>query len=104
MTRILRSDGIGEGPYNEADPEATPPLRKIVCSFVDDGACHTTKNQDHIDALARVLRQLAENNVTVKLEKCEWGTDEGSMLGHKNKFGKGIQADSDKINHIKVLG
>ena len=41
--------------------------------------------------------------MTVKLEKCEWGTDEGSMLGHKIKCGKGIQADSDKINHRQTL-
>jgi len=38
--------------------------------------------------------------VTVKLEKCTWGTDEGSMLGHKVKCGLGIQADSDKIDHM----
>ena len=54
LIRILRSDGLGKGPYNEADRNAVPPLRKIVCSFVDDGACHTTANQDHVDALARV--------------------------------------------------
>ena len=60
-----------------------PPLRKIVCSFIDDGAVHTTKHQNHVDALARVLTKLADNNVTIRMAKCMWGTDEGKLLGHQ---------------------
>ena len=104
LTRILRSDGQGEdGPYNAADSEAVPPLRKVVCSFVDDGAVHTTKQQSHVDALARVLSQLAENNVTIKMEKCTWGTDEGKLLGHQVRLGDGLRADIDKVEAMATL-
>jgi len=79
LTRILRNDDQGEdGPYNEADPQAVPPLRKVVCTFVDDGAVHTTKNQCHLDALKRVLLRLADNNVQLK-----WRSAHGpQMKGH----------------------
>ena len=53
--------------------------------------------------MTRVLKQLWRNNVTVKLRKCIWGTDEAKLLGHFVQCGKGVQADDEKVQAIAAM-
>ena len=70
---------------------------------MDEGTIHTTPLQDHIDATARVLKQLARNNVTVKLRKCQWATDEAKLIGHVVKCGEGFTVDPGKFEDMRAI-
>ncbi len=83
--------------------EQGPILHETAEVFVDDGTVHTDDTQDHVNELARVLKQLWRNNVTIKMKKCIWGTDEAKLLGHRILCGVGVEPDIDKVVHILGL-
>ena len=80
-----------------------PLLHHTVECFVDDGTVHTNPTQNHTDELARVLKQLWRNNITIKMKKCIWGTDEAHLLGHVVECGKGIKPDERKVHDILAM-
>ena len=71
--------------------------------FVDDGTIHTTDEQDHINEVARCLKQLMIHDITIKMAKCIWGTDEADLIGHIVKCGEGIRPDTKKINDLLAV-
>ena len=71
-------------------------------TFVDDGTIYTGKRQTHIDEVARCLKQLMIHDITIKLAKCTWGTDETTLIGHVVKCGQGVSADIDKISDLSA--
>jgi hypothetical protein len=80
-----------------------PILNETVKMFVDDGTIYTGKMQSHIDEVARCLKQLMIHDITIKLAKCTWGTDEANLIGHIVKCGQGVSADIDKISDLLAI-
>ena len=74
-----------------------PILHETVEMFVDDGTIHTTDEQDHVDEIARCLKQLMWHDITVKIAKCTWGTDEASLIGNGVRCGQGVMASKAKV-------
>ena len=105
---VLREDhpdslpaGINPDTGQQYKPE--PILHETVEMFVDDGTIHTTDEQDHIDEVARCLKQLMIHDITIKMAKCIWGTDEANLIGHEVKCGEGIRADTGKIADLLAV-
>ena len=105
---VLREDhpdsipsGINPDTGHKYKPE--PILSNTVEMFVDDGTIHTTDEQDHINEVARCLKQLMIHDITIKMAKCIWGTDEADLIGHIVKCGEGIRPDTKKINDLLAM-
>ena len=100
--------GINPETGQHYKPEAI--LHKTVQMFVDDGTIHTSDDQDHINEVARCLKQLMIHDITIKMAKCIWGTDEATLIGHVVKCGEGIKSDTNKIadllavSHLPTIG
>ena len=60
-------------------------------------------NATRVNELARVLTQLWRNNVTIKMKKCVWGTDEAVLLGHKICCGRGVLPNDRKIADMLAI-
>ena len=80
-----------------------PLLHRVVDIFVDDGTIHTQAHQNHVNEVFRVLMQLRRNNVTIKLKKCIWGTDEATLIGHEVRCGVGISPDREKVKDMLAM-
>ena len=87
--------GVNPDTGTQYKPE--PILHNTVEMFVDDGTIHTTEMQDHINEVARCLKQLMMHDITIKMAKCIWGTDEANLIGHIVRCGEGISADTKKV-------
>ena len=108
IEKVLRED------HPESVPESVDPttgkahtvkpiLHSTVEMFVDDGTIHTNKGQDHIDEVARCLKQLMWHDITLKISKCMWCTDEATLIGHTVKCGHGIMADPGKVADLLAI-
>ena len=42
-------------------------------------------------------------DITIKMAKCIWGTDEADLIGHTVKCGEGIRPDTKKINDLLAV-
>ena len=78
---------------------ASKAWRKIASLYIDDicvhGPIHT-----HVNDLAKVLKRLKGNNVSLKMVKCEFAVTKGKFLGHIVHAGKGISSDPKKVQGI----
>ena len=90
MEAILESDAQG------------PVLHEIAQIYSDDGTVFSCEN-DHLDDLTRVLKLLLLNNVTLKLKKCIWCTDQARMFGFDVRCGVGVAADITKVTAIGAM-
>ena len=77
-------------------------LHNIASSYSDDGAVYSTTN-DHIDDLTRVLKLLKKGGAVLGLKKCIWCTDEGKFCGFEVVCGRGIKADTEKIEALASM-
>ena len=77
-------------------------LHNIASSYSDDGAVYSTAN-DHIDDLTRVLKLLKKGGAVLDLRKCIWCTDEGKFCGFEVVCGRGIKADTEKIEALASM-
>ena len=50
--------------------------------------------------MARILKRLRGNNVSLKMVKCEFGVTKGKFLGHIVKAKQGVLADESKVHAI----
>ena len=57
---------------------------------------------DHLSKVQEVLNRLKKHNLSLKLSKCQWATQEISYLGFKVST-HGVAPDEAKINAIKHL-
>jgi len=67
-----------------------------VAVFVDDVLVGTDSEKGHNEIVAEVLKQLEENDLYVKPEKCLWKTNKVNFLGVVMGQGK-IEMEEDKV-------
>jgi len=87
----------------EADIENYPKWQHSwwrIASLYLDNVCVHGKVVNHVDDLARVLKRLRGNGVSLKMVKCDFAVTKGKFLGHVVNAKKGISADPDKIGAI----
>ena len=80
MNKILR-DMINEGK---------------VAAFVDDMLIGTETEEEHNELVEEMLKQLEENDLYVKPEKCAWKVQKVNFLGVVMGEGK-IEIEEDKV-------
>jgi len=74
-------------------------LDKFVVVFIDDILVYSKDDQEHEEHLRLVLQKLRENQLYVKLSKCEFWLNEVSFLGHVIPDG-GIAVDPGKVRDV----
>jgi len=70
-----------------------------VAVFVDDVLVGTDSKEGHDKIVAEVLKQLEENDLYVKLEKCSWKTSKVNFLGVVMDQGK-IEMEEEKVEGV----
>jgi len=70
-----------------------------VAVFVDDVLVGTDSEEGHDEIVAEVLKQLEENNLYVKPEKCSWKTSKVNFLGVIMGQGK-IEMEEEKVEGV----
>ena len=73
-----------------------PFLRRFVLVFFDDILVYSTSAEEHVHHLQLVLAKLEANQLYANLNKCEFGKEEVSYLGHIVSA-KGVAADMSKV-------
>ena len=74
-------------------------LDEFAISYIDDILIFSNSLEEHHVHVRRVLKKLLENNLYVKLEKCEFDVTETSFLGYMLSK-DGLKADPEKIKAI----
>jgi len=74
-------------------------LDKFVISYIDDILIYSNTLDEHHEHVKKVLKKLLENNLYVKLEKCEFDVTETAFLGYILSK-DGLKVDPDKIKAI----
>ena len=77
-----------------------PLLGVSVLSYIDDILIYSSTLLDHINDVRKVLRLLKQNQLYVKLKKCEMFVNTCAFLGHRISS-DGISVEEDKIKEIK---
>ena len=75
-------------------------LWRFVLVYIDDLIIYSNDMEEHIKHIRLVFEKLAEFQLRLKVEKCEFATEEVAYLGHvisKN----GVKPDPDKIRAIE---
>ena len=70
-----------------------------VCVFLDDVVVAGQTAESHGDALRQVLHRLREAGLKANREKCCFGLESVTYLGHKVS-GKGVETTDDKVTAI----
>ena len=81
------------------DKVITPDLKPNVLCYLDDIIIVTQNFADHLKYLNLELDKTEKTNLTIGLNKCEFGCSEIKYLDFKVN-GKGLQIDDDKIQSI----
>jgi len=74
-------------------------LDEFVISYIDDILVYSNNVEEHHEHVKKVLKRLIENNLYVKLEKCEFDVEETTFLGYvisKN----GLRMDDSKVKAV----
>jgi len=72
---------------------------QFVVIYLDDIVVYSQNLRDHQDHLRIILQTLRENELYVKAEKCTFGSEEISFLGHRVGRGQ-IQMETEKVRAI----
>jgi len=70
-----------------------------VVAFVDDVLVGTETEESHDEVVEEVLRQLEENNLYVKPEKCMWKVRKVPFLGVVMGEGR-VEIEEDKVEGV----
>ena len=70
-----------------------------VAVFVDDVLVGTDSEERHDEIVAEVLKQLEENDLYMKPEKCSWKTSKVNFLGVVMDQGK-IEMEEEKVEGV----
>ncbi|CAB4408573.1 unnamed protein product [Rhizophagus irregularis] len=74
----------------------------FVTVYLDDIMIYSRNFEEHLEHVNRVLNKLKENNMIVKLKKCQFGLRNINFLGHI--VGKdGLRPDEKKVEKIKSI-
>ncbi|CAB4418771.1 unnamed protein product [Rhizophagus irregularis] len=77
-------------------------IGEFVTVYLDDIMIYSRNFEEHLEHVNRVLNKLKENNMIVKLKKCQFGLRNINFLGHI--VGKdGLQPDEKKVEKIKNI-
>jgi hypothetical protein len=74
-------------------------LDKFMVVFIDDILIFSKNEEEHDKYLRMVLQKLRENQLYIKLNKCEFWLTEVSLLGHIISAG-GIHVDPSKVKEV----
>ena len=74
-------------------------LDDFVISYIDDILIYSKTIEEHHIHVRRVLKKLLENNLYVKLEKCEFDKSETTFLGYVISK-DGLKMDKEKVKAI----
>ena len=77
-----------------------PYLGKFVLVYLDDILVYSKTLKEHEDHLAKVLQLLQDNELYVKLSKCDFEKEELKFLGHIVS-GDGMKVDPTKTAVVK---
>jgi len=70
-----------------------------VAAFVDNVLVGTETEEGHNEVVKEVLRQLEENDLYVKLDKCMWKVQKVPFLGVVMGEGK-VEIEKDKVEEV----
>ena len=73
--------------------------KEKVAAFVDDVLVGTETEEGHDEVVEEVLKQLEENDLYVKLEKCVWKVQKVPFLGVMMGEGK-VEMEKDKVEGV----
>jgi hypothetical protein len=76
-----------------------PHLRRFILVFFDDILVYSRSWMDHLQHLRQVLRILSDNQLYVKLSKCQFGVLTVGYLGHLISA-EGVAVDPAKIQAV----
>ncbi len=74
-------------------------LDDFVISYIDDILIYSNSLEEHHEHVSKVLEKLLENNLYVKLEKCEFDKSETTFLGYVISK-DGLKMDKEKVKAI----
>ena len=74
-------------------------LDDFVISYIDDILIFSNTIEEHHEHVKKVLKKLLENNLYVKLEKCEFDKSETTFLGYVLSK-DGLKMDKEKVKAI----
>ena len=99
--RLPYGISIGSGRFQKVMEETLEGLEGVECQ-IDDVLVHSESQQIHDERLQAVLKRLAESNITLNLDKCEFSRSEAKVLGNIVSA-NGISPDPEKIEAIVNL-
>ncbi|KAF7137056.1 hypothetical protein CNMCM5793_006907 [Aspergillus hiratsukae] len=75
-------------------------LHLFVIAYLDDILVFSKDKNEHIEHVNKVLKELQENNIRLKLLKCEFHVQETEFLGHWIST-SGIHVEQNKVRAIR---
>ncbi|GET62384.1 retroviral-like aspartic protease 1 [Rhizophagus irregularis DAOM 181602=DAOM 197198] len=77
-------------------------IGEFVTVYLDDIMIYSEDFEEHIEHVDKVLSKLRENNMIVKLKKCQFGLRNINFLGHI--VGRdGLRPDKEKVEQIENM-
>ncbi|KAL1448543.1 hypothetical protein WDU94_003597, partial [Cyamophila willieti] len=77
-------------------------LWNTVLVYMDDWLIPSSTWENHLISLRKVFERLRKVNLKVKPEKCSFGYDNTTVLGHRVSS-KGIAPDEEKLRSVKLF-
>lgn len=74
-------------------------LNRCVVAYIDDILFFSKTEDEHQDHVKTMLSRLLENQLYVKVEKCEFYVKRTSLLGY-NISHQGVKIDNSKITAV----
>ena len=95
--------GISSAPefYQRAMEKILDGLEGVLC-FMDDVLVYGKDEREHWSRLQKVLQRILASGVTLKREKCEFGSKTVRFLGHVISS-EGISPDPEKVKAISEM-
>jgi len=79
-------------------------LDDFVISYIDDILIYLNSLEEHHEHVKKVLKKLLENNLYIKLEKCEFDVTETAFLGYiLSKDGLKVDPEKLKLSYIGLF-
>jgi transposase InsO family protein len=75
-------------------------LHLFVIAYLDDILVFSEDKNEHVEHVNKVLKELQENNIRLKLSKCEFHVQETEFLGHWIST-SGIHVEQNKVRAIR---
>ena len=76
--------------------------RRIASLYIDDVCVHGSID-NHVNDLAKILKRLRGNNVSLKMVKCEFAVTKGAFLGFVVEAQRGVLVDPKKVSAIAQM-